>query len=328
MLVWTRSLLMVIGFSWSVVAVAKGLKIGLVAKNTDDINFIEAGKSCAAEARKYGDECVLLGDKAGRGPRAQIMALEAAMKTGQFSAFAISVTKSDLIADVVKKAKVPVITFDSPFAKAHESLSRAYIGANNFEFGKELGKVAKRLRPQGGTLCIMTSAHDTNLAQRVWGVRQELSGNPKFSIKQRLSGEGGWRELDRCPLNTGDDIKRSLSEVGIVLRSLKPDVFVSVGSWPIKDSEGYRLTVAPYREDIRKQLRTIVFAPGLLLPSYADLMSEKLVHGYVSGNFPEIGRLSYLYLKDILAGKDVPRITYIPSTIRIAEYKDHKSHKE
>lgn len=317
MQIWALSVLLLMYTPWNSVALAKGLKIALVAKNTDDVNFIEAGKSCAAEARKYGDECVLLGEKEGGSPRAQVIAIEAAVKTGTFSAFAISVTKSDLVAKVVQKIKVPVITFDSPFESSDSHLSRAYIGANNLDFGKDLGRVAKRLRPKGGTICIMTAMHDTNLKQRVWGLRQELSGNPKISIEKSLSGENGWTEIKRCPLNTGDNVQRSLSEMGSMLESLKPDVFVSVGSWPIKDDHGYRSMIAPYHEEIQKQHRTIIFAPGLSTPSYTNLMHENLVHGYVIGNFPEIGKLSYLYLRDILLGKSVPPITYIPNTIRI-----------
>lgn len=93
-------------------AVAEGLRVGLIAKSVDDINFIEAGRSCAEEARKFGDECVLLGSREGGGARGQVLAIEAALKTRRFDAFAISVTKSDFIAPAVQRIPVPVITFD------------------------------------------------------------------------------------------------------------------------------------------------------------------------------------------------------------------------
>lgn len=298
---------------------AEGLRVGLIAKSVDDINFIEAGRSCAEEARKFGDECVLLGSREGGGARGQVMAIEAALKARKFDAFAISVTKSDFIAPAVQRIPVPVITFDSPFDARHAHLSRAYIGVDNLAFGRELGKVAKKLRPHGGTLCMMTSRHDTNLEERVQGVRRELSGNPHTSITQRLQGEGGWAELARCPWDVSDSVKRSLSEVDATLFFLKPDVFLSVGSWPIKNHQLYRETVAPYKEDIRTKKRIMIFGPGISLPAYKALMNEGLVHGYVTGDFSEIGRLSYRHMRDIAAGKAVPPATFVRPTIRISK---------
>ncbi|GAB3472272.1 hypothetical protein [Azotobacter salinestris] len=49
--------------------------------------------------------------------------------------------------------KTPLITFDSDLGPAERHLRRGYVGLDNPAFGRQLGQVVQRLRPQGGTLC-------------------------------------------------------------------------------------------------------------------------------------------------------------------------------
>lgn len=298
---------------------AEGLVFGLVGKSIDDINFVAAGKGCAEEAKRSGDQCLLIGNRGPADYRLQVQAIADAVRNTRFAALAISVTASEAVARAVQALTIPVITFDSPFKAGDAALSRAYVGTENVEFGRELARIARKLRPQGGSVCLMTAANDGNLAQRVQGLRMELSGQDQRAEGQRLNGEGGWSETERCPWNSADKNQRTLSEVEFTLKHLHPDVFISVGHWPVSDPAAFRKTVAPFSAAIMAQQPVLIIAVGKILPDYAALFDEHLVHGFVSINFEEIGRQSYALMKAVANGQAVPATTPVPSLIQYAK---------
>lgn len=303
----------------SAAAGAEGLKFALVGKSVDDANFVDAARGCAEEAKRFGDQCVLLGGSGAAHPRVQAQAIESALRANHFDALAISVTNSTYIAKALQKTTVPLFTFDSPFDTADAHLSRAYIGTDNLAFGRELARVAQRLRPQGGNLCIMTAAHDPNLAQRVAGVRQELSGDLNFPENQRLNGAGGWTETARCPLNSADKPMNTMRELAFTFKESAPNVLLSVGHWPIVDATLYRQTIVPFMQDIKSKKRIVIVGVGKVLPERQALLREKLVHGYVSIDFPEMGRRTYLAMKASLDGKAVAPFSYTPDTVIVGK---------
>ena len=282
---------------------AHGATFGLLGKSMDDPNFVAAWRGCNDEARRNGDACVLLGNRGSTDARLQALALDEALQSRQYAALAISVTASELIANAARSSTIPLITFDSPFSTRDAALGRAYIGIDNVAFGRELARTARRLRPQGGSLCLMTAANNTNLAQRIAGVRQELSGKERWPEGQRLTGENSWIEQERCPWNTGDIPERTMREVELTFSTLKPDVFLSVGHWPVIDAVAYRAIVEPYRDALLKRQPAVVIATGTVGTPQAALLDEKRVHGYVSINFEQIGRSSYRAMRALVDGK-------------------------
>lgn len=300
-----------------VTVAAQGLKFAVVAKSVDDSNFVDTWRGCNDEAKRAGDQCVLIGGKGAAHPRQQARVVARALREGHFDALAISVTSSKLLASVLRDAKLPLFTYDSPFDSDEASLSRAYIGTDNLEFGRGLARIARQLRPQGGLLCIMTAAHDPNLAQRVRGIREELGGNPDASPEQLLSGEAGWTELPRCVFNSADDGSKTMREISFAFRELRPDVFISVGHWPVIDATAYRETIQPYQQDIVDRKRIVIVGVGKVNPPQSALLNERLVHGYVSIDFPEMGRQTYLVMKAALSGKSFEPVTHTPNTIMV-----------
>lgn len=297
----------------------EGLVFGILSKSMDDRNFIDMADGCLDAAALNGDVCVHIGGEGSAGPMAQVLALKDSIRSNVFDAYAISVVKSDLLAKTVREyVNVPVMTFDSPFAADDSALSFAYVGTDNVAFGRDLAKIVERFRPQGGTVFLMSALHDTNLSQRVWGVRLELSGQPSFPQGQRLNGENGWYEPIRSPWNSGDKVERALGQVQITLKRLKPDVIISVGQWPIVDPDAYRKAVQSFYLDITSKKRLMVFGVGNVIPEYRDMVEEGLIHGLVSIDFPEIGRQTYAILSDIIDKKPVPKETFIPNTIIVA----------
>lgn len=295
---------------------AKDLKFGIVSKSIDDINFIDTVNGCQEEASRHGDVCVHIGPKGSASPRPQVEALQTAVKENKFAALAVSVVFSEGLAQVIKESVlVPVITFDSPFNEKNSHISKSYIGIDNIEFGRDLAKIVKKLKPCGGSVFLMGDMHDPNLSQRIYGVRQELSGKQEFPKDCQLKGEGGWKEFKRSPWRSGDNVERTMEELVYTFTFFKPDVFISVGHWPIVNPEKYRNTMQPFIDTLKKRKTIMVFGVGKVLPEYKSLLDDELVHGLVSINFKEIGKITYNTLKDVAAGKKVPEKIHIKNKI-------------
>lgn len=294
---------------------AKDRLFGLVAKSQEDKNFIAVYEGCQEAARAYGDHCRLLGPHGPASARPQAVELRKALDSGEYSAIAISVVKSSLIAGELKKHKsIPVITFDSPFEPEDKDLSSAYVGPDNRAFGADLAKLAKRLYPAGGRLFIMGDLHDPNLAERIIGIRRELANDPDLKLPhRRLNGENGWFESPRSPWNSGDNIAESILKLDVILSQIQPDVFISVGHWPIVDDNAYHQTVSQYRFKEPGVHTAIIAGIGEITPEHDRLVSAGLLDGLVSIDFYAMGRLSYTVMRNILEKTPIQRWNYTPN---------------
>jgi len=299
---------------------SEGLRFGIVGKSTTDGNFIDTWKGCNEVALLSGDECFLLGHFGSADARQQLSAINHALNNKPLDAIALSVTNSNYLAQGLADLDIPLITFDSPFAEADNHLSKAYIGIDNVEFGRQLAALVKKLKPNGGRVCIFSTLHDTNIAQRVWGVRQVLSGYDQLPRDSRLQGQTAWTESDRCPLNTADNIPRALNQLQATLQADLADIYIAVGWWPIVDSQAYRQTIANYQQKFRNHEVIMVAGVGKAEAEYDELLKQHLLHGYVSINFPEIGRLSAKVMADLAQGKTLSDNTiFVANIVRIVE---------
>lgn len=291
----------------------------IISKSVDDANFADTATGCNQAAALNGDRCVHLGPRGPADSRNQVAALRKAARSGKYAGVAISVVLSEEVAKVVRRdVRVPVISFDSPFLSNDADAAAAYVGTENIAFGRDLAGIAKTLRPAGGTVFLMGDLHDSNLRQRINGVRRAFYGDTGDAPDSRLNGQNGWREFDRSPWRSGDDIERSLDQVTLMLKSIKPDVFISVGHWPVVDPGRYRKAVAPFAGNLRSGKHLMIFGVGKITPDLQNLLDDRLIHGLISIDFFEIGRQVYKTLDALSNGRSVPAETIVPNIIRIA----------
>jgi len=307
---------------------ADGMTFGIAGKQVDDINFIAVWKSCLQEAQKYGDTCLHIGEKGPAHFRIQDKSIAEAINKG-IDGLAVSVTNSEwlykhALTTAVKK-NIPLITFDSDLDKNHAHMRSAYVGMDNLQVGREMGRIAQKLRPQGGTVWLMSGVkYSTNLNKRLMGIRQTLSGNLQFPEGKKLSGKGGWKEHNRSPWYCWDDYARSLKQMKVTLTDPKVDVFISVGHWPIINADSYRQTISSIRNDVPDtHKKTIIIGVGELLPEQMELLRENIVHAYISLDFEEMGRKSYHYLKKLAMGEKIPPVTH--TGIKVYLWNDRSS---
>lgn len=292
---------------------ADGLRFGLVAKSTSDLNFVAAAQGCQEAAAADGNHCDLLGDEGTASPHVQRFAIEQAIASQRYQGLAISVTNSEFVAQGVAQSNIPILTFDSPFSKRHAHLSQGYVGTDNRMIGVDIGELALFMRPQGGTVCIMSVQHDPNLQQRVEALRQTLAADSPLMKGQRLNGENGWTELDRCPELSRGSNTNALAQIEGLMDNIKPDVILSVGHWPIEDPDAYSKVIRPYLDSLQSKQPLVIVAVGGVSEGYQRLLSERLIHGLVSINFEEIGKAAYQRMKEAASGRPIPETTFTPN---------------
>lgn len=286
----------------------------MVGKSAADPNFVAAWQGCADEAQKSGDTCLNL-SPAGNSAQArqQDAALHAALAR-PLAGLAVSVTHARLLAGsslaAAAQKKLPVVTFDSDLDENNRALRRAYIGPDNIEFGARMASFVMGTHPRGGTACLLSGdANDSNLNQRLLGVRRQLSGNPNLAAGSRLRGERGWIEPDRCPFHSGDNRQRAVKQLVLALDDQRVDVVISMGQFPVLDPALFRSAVEPLRERLQHNTQDIVVATGELTPEQRALLRDGLVRAYASIDFTEMGRATYRSMKQLAEGQDVPAVT-------------------
>lgn len=293
----------------------EGLTFVLISKNMDDVNFIAAARGCAEAAREEGDECVHLGPSGNAHFRSQDHVVGNVLAQ-DVDGVAISVINGEFLArSSLRQAEgrdIPIITFDSDMPAAFQDLRDAYVGPNNEEIGYSLGEIVNQFK-SGGSLCLMSaSPFDTNLNQRMLGVREAITDQFIGSMSQPLTGENGWSETGRCPWYNGDDGSRAVTQVLTAYTYESSDAIVSVGSWPLMDNRRLRKVLERFAKDLASDKRIFVTAVGELRPDDYALMDDGLVQGFVSIDFEAMGEESYRILKALAEGKKVDTISRTP----------------
>lgn len=287
---------------------AEGLTFALVTKSVDDANFIAAAAGCARAAARNGDECLHVGPAGAAHFRAQDRAIRQLL-TREVDGIALSVTNGEYLARKslrqVADLDIPLITFDSDMPADFQSLRRAYVGPDNVDIGRQLASLVLRYQREG-TLCLMSaSPFDTNLNQRLQGVRDQLAGPLLLETPDLLKGENGWTETGRCPWYNADDESRAVTQVFTAYTYEHSDAIVSVGAWPLIDHDRIEKALWPFRAQLQSGEKVFILATGTLQQADYDLMDEGLIQGFVSIDFEAMGEASYRVMKAIHDGENV-----------------------
>lgn len=301
---------------------ADKLKFAVVPKSKASF-FDQIGAGCREAAAEIEADCLFYPGTKNSDIRVQNKIIKNFIDEG-VDGIAIAFLQSDRLAienlQEAQKAGIPIVTIDSDLdthtLKKYKKLRAAFIGTNNFEFGKMLGEQVKKLRPKGGKLCIQTGHQNSpNLNLRVMGVRSALSGkNYALSPGKKLKNINGWTEVPRCPLHHNDQGDRSLKQMEVMLGKApnEIDTFVSVNFWPQAVPSDYRRMIQPFKKKIEQMEVVLVF--GDTLEGQLELLKDHLSHVNI-GQVPyEMGRQAIFTLHKIVKGEDYQEMNYTPLT--------------
>jgi ribose transport system substrate-binding protein len=151
------------------------IKVGFVSNNAEEFwSIAEAGTRKAAQ--DLGVEVLFRRPKPATAA-AQKEIIEDLIAQG-VKAIAISVIDPVNQADYLNQIadKVPLITQDND---AEQTRRKCYIGTDNLAAGEEVGRLIKKVMPEGGTIAIFVGQPDPRNAQeRRQGLLQELNKGP------------------------------------------------------------------------------------------------------------------------------------------------------
>ena len=257
--------------------------------------FFEAAKRGCEQASKelVDTECLFIGPNE-PSEQAQIQILQDLIAK-KVAGIAIAPANSSSVGRILaaaNKGKIPVVTWDSDLLSDAKGERHTYIGTENTQLGRELGKLALSLRPAGGTVAIISGgAAAENLNQRIVGVREVLKGK-------------NFIEVAGTPLYCNDDSALAVQQLEDILGKYRDlNVVISVGAWPLSVQQAYRLIAQRYSERIESQDLIVLSADTL--PMQLEIVGEGLAHGLVGQRPFEMGYKVMGALSEILQGKNL-----------------------
>jgi ribose transport system substrate-binding protein len=283
----------------------------LVPKNMNNPFFDQARDGCKkAEAESNGAfECMYIGPGEHGGGEEQVQIVQdlVAKKVDGIAVAPANAAAMAVALQAAKDAGIPVLTWDADVLPENKDLRTAYIGTHNYEIGTNLAKLAMKIKPSGGTVCIQSGgAAAANHNERMQGIRDTLSGVKSASAPgDRLTGQNGWTEIEGCPLYTDDDFPRSVQQFeDIMAKNPNLDAFIPTGGFPQFVPDANRAAVEKYKDKIASKALALVVADTL--PVQIDQMKEGLSLGQVGQRPFEMGYMTMKAFNDMKAGGAAP----------------------
>ena len=258
--------------------------------NVADPFWSHAQAGCKAAEKDFGVkvdfEMNSAGDVAG-----QNKILENILSAGDYNGIAISclnpANQTDVINDAA--AKMPLLCHDSD---APDSKRLFYLGTNNVEAGRMLGKLVKERMPEGGKIMVFVGKIDQlNAVQRRDGLLEELNAPPttgKFTL------------LDDVQTDNAD---RSLAKKNAENTLVKyPDIDAMIGLWAYNAPQCLEAL-----KDAGKlgQVKVFSFDED---PVALEAIKAGHCEGTVVQNPYQFGYQSIKYLKEIVVDKKMPEL--------------------
>ncbi len=276
---------------------AKTLRFALVPKGMNNPYFDLSRDGCMAEAKKLGDvECIYRGP-AEHEPATQVQIIQDLITQG-VDGLAISVPDADAVVGVIKQARdagINVITFD---ADSPQSARQAYVGTDNTEMGRELGRQLLKRRTTPGTYITQSGGPAAeNLNDRLKGLHEILD-------------KAGWKEQPGSPSYCNDDSALANQQLAdMMTANPNTDAVVPIGGWALFAPEAYKAFVDRHR-DAYKSGKLSLIMPDTL-PMELTLLKDGYAQVLVGQRPYEMGEKAMDILKELHEGKKVKEITYV-----------------
>ncbi len=270
------------------------LTFALVPKNVNNPFFDVARDGCKkAEAEMAGKiECQYIGPGEHGGGEEQVQMVNDLIVKG-VKCLAVSPSNAAAMAPALANAKaagIPAITWDSDLLEKDKANRVAYVGTKNYDIGVNLAKLVMELKPEGGTIALQSGgAAAANHNERLQGIRDTLSGTQSASPPgDKLTGQGGWTEVDVSPLYTDDDPARAVQQLEDTLAKYSDlTAYISTGAFTQWNPDAYRNAVKGVKDKLDSKQLILVVADTL--PVQMQLLKEGFSHGQVGQRPFEMG---------------------------------------
>lgn len=293
-------------------ALAQDKTLAIVVKGLDNPFFEQINLGCQKWNRENaasGYKCYYTGPASSADEVGEVQIVEDLLNRPDVKAIAISPSNAPLMARMLrqKAPKIPIMTIDADLSKDDAPLRKTYLGTDNYEMGVKFAEHLKKLKPQGGTVCLqLGNVAADNINQRAAGTRDTLSGKKGID---RLKGDGGWTEIAGCPVFTNDlaDLaNRQMADVFTANPNLT--AFMLIGGWAQFAPQAY----AQVTDQVMAKLKSksLVIVAGDTLPPQMEALKAGRSHVQVGQRPFEMGYRAPNVMVDLINGKAVDPIIY------------------
>lgn len=220
------------------------------------------------------------------------------------AAIAISPSNAPAMGNLIKRRNpsIPVMTIDADFVDADRGLRKTYLGTDNYLMGVKMAQEAKRLKPNGGTVCLqLGNVAADNINARAAGFRDTISGKKGTD---RLTGQNGWTEVEGCPVYTNDQADLANQQMADVFLA-KPnlDAFILVGGWAQFAPQAYAQVTNQVMDKLKS--KKLVIVAGDTLPPQMEALKAGRSHVQIGQRPFEMGYRAPSVMIDLINGKKV-----------------------
>ncbi len=185
-----------------------------------------------------------------------------------------------------RQPKIPVMTIDADLLEADRDLRLTYLGTDNYQMGVLMAQHLQELKAEGGTVCLqLGNVAADNINARAAGFRDTIAGTKGTD---RLKGEGGWTEIEGCPVFTNDQIDLANQQMADVFTA-HPDLsaFILVGGWAQFGPQAY----AQVTDQVMDRLKSkeLIIVAGDTLPPQMDALKAGRSHAQIGQRPFEMG---------------------------------------
>ena len=275
---------------------ADTLRFAIVPKAMNNPYFDLSRDGCMAEAKKIGVECVYRGPVEHE-PADQVQIIQDLITQG-VQGLAISAADADSVVSVIKQARdagIAVVTFD---ADSPKSARQAYVGTDNKEMGRELGRQLLKIQPKPGVYVTQSGGPAAaNLNERLAGLNEALQG-------------AGWKLAPGSPSFCNDDSALANQQLMDQMQANpNASAVVPIGGWALFAPEAYKGFVNANRQAYDSGKLALVMPDTL--PIEVQLLQQGYAQVLVGQKPAEMGAKAMDILLALHQGKQVPPITYV-----------------
>lgn len=287
-------------------AMAQKKTLAVVVKGLDNPFFTVLGDGCALWNKENPSSeytCLYTGPASSADEAGEVRLVEDLINKG-VAGIAISPSNAPAMANMLKakSPKMPIMTIDADLAAADRALRTTYLGTNNYDMGVLMAKHLKGLKPNGGSVCLqLGNVAADNINARAAGFRDTIAGKKGVD---RLKGDGGWKEIDGCPLFTNDQIDLANQQMSDVFtKNANLDAFILVGGWAQFGPQAY----AQVTDQVMSKLKAkqLIIIAGDTLPPQLEALKAGRSHAQIGQRPFEMGRRAPAVLIDLINGKKV-----------------------
>jgi ribose transport system substrate-binding protein len=278
-------------------------ELAVVVKGVDNPFFEQINLGCQQWNAENADSeyvCTYQGPASTAG---EVQIVEDLITKG-VSGIAISPSNAVLMANMLRdrNPSMPIMTIDADLGVDDRDLRATYLGTDNYLMGVDMAEQTMKLKPNGGTVCYhLGNVAADNINARAQGFRDTISGEEGLD---RLTGQGGWTEVDGCPIYTDDQADfaaQSMADTFIAHSDL--DAFVLLGGWAQFAVQAYAQTTDQVMD--RLQSGDLVIVAGDTLPPQTQAFREGRSQAQVGQRPFEMGYRAPDVLIQLINGESV-----------------------